>query len=44
MDPPWIGRRYPKECRFLLKRVRGISLFLYVDAPLQKKTSEDFTP
>lgn len=44
IDPPLIIGEYPKEFRFLLKRVRGISLFLYVDALLQKKPSEDFTP
>jgi hypothetical protein len=43
-DPPLIIAEYPKECGFLLKRVRGILLSLYVDAPFQKKPSEDFTP
>jgi hypothetical protein len=33
----------PTNRRFLLKRLRGISLSLYVDVPLQKMPSEDFT-
>jgi len=31
-DQPWINRRYPKERRFLLKRVDVIPLPFYVDA------------
>jgi hypothetical protein len=43
-DPLRINRGYPKERRFLLKRLRVISFSFYVDAPLQKRPSEDFTP
>jgi hypothetical protein len=35
-DPPRISRGYPRDRRFLLKRLRVISFSFYVDAPLQK--------
>jgi hypothetical protein len=42
--PLWNSRGYPRDRRFLLKRLRVISFSFYVDAPFQKMSIEDFIP
>jgi hypothetical protein len=42
-DPLQINKGYPRDRRFLLKRLRGISLSFYVGASLQKIPLENFT-
>jgi len=42
--PPWNSRGYPRDRRFLLKRLRVIRFPFHVDASLQEMPSEDFPP
>jgi len=43
-DPLQINKGYPRDGRFLLKRLRVIRVPFHVDTPSQKMPFKDFTP